>query len=72
MEEQLNMIYKKLLDLEIAFKDIESQKRLKELEAEKRDIQYKIDDLKYIREKELERKEEDMSFFKNAKQIEEV
>lgn len=72
MEEKLNMIYEKLLDLEITFKEVEHQKRLKELAAEKRDIQYRIDDLKYIKEKELERKAELMSFFKNAKQVEEV
>ena len=74
MEEKLNLIYEKLLDLEIAFKAEEYQKRLKELEAEKRDIQYRIDDLKYIKEKELEYKEEMLSIFKNAKieDIEEV
>lgn len=71
MEEKLNMIYEKLLDLEIVVHDMEYQKRLKELEAEKRDIQYKIDDLKHIKEKELERKVELMSFFATPKHVEE-
>ena len=52
MEEKLNMIYAKLLDLEIAFKEIQYEKKRKELESEERDIKYRIEDLKYIKEKD--------------------
>lgn len=70
MEEKLNMIYEKILDLEIAIKDIENQKRIKELVSEKKEIEYRIDDLKYIKEKEYEVKAELMSMFRNAKENE--
>lgn len=64
MDEKLNMIYEKLLDLEIAFKDIQYEKERKEKEYEKKNIEYRIEDLKYIREKQLENKAEMMSIFK--------
>lgn len=65
MEEKLNMIYEKLLDLEIAFKDIEHQKRMKEYEAQQKEVGYRIEDLKYIKEKEFENKAEQMMIFRN-------
>ena len=65
MEEKLNMIFEKMLDIECAFKEIQYEKRKKELEYEKKEIEYKIDDLKYIKEKELEYKAEMMSIFRN-------
>ena len=72
MESKLNMIYEKLLDLEIGFKEIQYEKKLKELESEKKDVGYRIEDLKYIREKELEYKAEMMSIFRNVEmQVEE-
>lgn len=72
MEEKLNMIYEKLLDLEIAFKDMQYEKERKEKEYEKKNIEYRIEDLKYIREKQLENKEEMMSIFRTIdKQMQE-
>lgn len=70
-EEKLDKIYEKLLECEIAFKDIQNEKRIKELESEKRNIQYEIDDMKYMREKQLEYKEEMLSMFRNLKSVEE-
>lgn len=70
-EEKLNKIYEKLLDLEIEIKDIQNEKRLKEFEIEKRDVQYRIDDIKFMREKQMEYKEEMMSKFRNLKVEEE-
>ena len=70
-EEKLDKIYEKLLDLEIGIKDIQNEKRLKEFESEKRDIQYRIDDTKYMREKQMEYKEEMMTKFRNLKSVEE-
>lgn len=66
-EEKLDKIYEKLLDLEIEIKDIQNEKRLKEFESEKRDAQYRIDDIKYMREKQMEYKGEMMSMFRNLK-----
>lgn len=72
MNEKLNMIYEKLLDLEIAFKDIQYEKERKEKEYEKKNIEYRIEDLKYIREKQLENKAEMMSIFRTIdKQMQE-
>lgn len=72
MEEKLNMIYEKLLDLEIAFKDIQYEKERKEKEYEKKNIEYRIEDLKYIRKKQLENKAEMMSIFRTIdKQMQE-
>lgn len=74
MEEKLNMIYAKLLDLEIAFKQIQFEKELKEKERERKEIDYRIEDLKYIREKELENKAEMLNTFRyigNQMQVEE-
>lgn len=72
MEEKLNMIYEKLLDLEIGFKDIQYEKERKEKEYEKKNIEYRIEDLKYIREKQLENKAEMMSIFRTIdKQMQE-
>lgn len=65
MEEKLNMIYEKLLELEIAFKDIEHQKRMKEYKEQQKEVGYRIEDLKYIKEKELENKAEQMMIFRN-------
>lgn len=65
MEDKLNMIYEKLLDLEIMFKDIQYEKEKKNKEEEKRNLEYRIEDLKYIREKELERKAELMEIFRH-------
>lgn len=70
-EEKLDKIYEKLLEFEIAFKDVEREKELKRLEQERKNMQYRIDDLKYIREKELENKEEMMAMFRNLKTTEE-
>ena len=64
MEEKLNMIYAKLLDLESAFKEVQNDKKRKELESEEREIKYRIEDLKYIKNKELEYKAEMMSIFR--------
>lgn len=64
MEEKLNMIYEKLLDLEIAFKQVQFEKELKEKERERKEIDYRIEDLKYIREKELENKAEMLNTFR--------
>lgn len=64
MEEKLNMIYAKLLDLEIAFKQVQFEKELKEKERERKEIDYRIEDLKYIREKELENKAEMLNTFR--------
>ena len=69
MEEKLNMIYEKLLDLEIAFKDVEYQKRMKEYEMQQKEIGYRIEDLKYIKEKELENKAEQMAIFRNQNSL---
>lgn len=74
MEEKLNMIYAKLLDLEIAFKQVQFEKELKEKERERKEIDYRIEDLKYIREKELENKAEMLNTFRyigNQMQVEE-
>lgn len=74
MEEKLNMIYAKLLDLEIAFKQVNFEKELKEKERERKEIDYRIEDLKYIREKELENKAEMLNTFRyvgNQMQVEE-
>lgn len=72
MKEKLNMIYEKLLDLEIAFKDIQYEKERKEKEYEKKNIEYRIEDLKYIRKKQLENKAEMMSIFRTIdKQMQE-
>lgn len=64
MEEKLNMIYAKLLDLEIAFKQVQFEKELKERERKEMDYRKEIEDLKYIREKELENKEEMLNTFR--------
>ena len=54
MEEKLNKIYQKLLDIETRIKIIEYDRELKEAEAEERNVKYKIEDIKngshYIRE----------------------
>lgn len=74
MEEKLNMIYAKLLDLEFAFKQVQFEKELKEKERERKEIDYRIEDLKYIREKELENKAEMLNTFRyigNQMQVEE-
>lgn len=74
MEEKLNMIFEKLLDIEIGMREKEYEKKKEELEHEKKGIECRIDDLKYIREREFERKTEEMCVFRNTgkqKQVEE-
>ena len=66
MEEKLNMIYEKLLELDIAFKDMQYEKERKEKEYQKKEIEYRIEDLKYVREKQLENKAEMMNMFRNC------
>jgi hypothetical protein len=63
-EEKLNLIYEKLLDLEFQIRDIENEKKLKELVSEKQDIQYRIDDIQYIKGKEVENRAELMAIFR--------
>ena len=62
---KLDLIYEKLLDLEIMFNNLELEKEKHEKESQKRDIEYRIEDIKYMREKQLENKAELMSIFRN-------
>lgn len=70
MEEKLNKIYQKLLDIETRIKIIEYDRELKEAEAEEKNVKYKIEDIKngshYIREQA----EEEMAMFRRIKEEE--
>jgi len=71
-EEKLDKIYEKLLDLEFQISKIENEKKLKELEAEKQDIKFKIDDINYTNEKKDENRAELMHMFRNIGKIEKL
>lgn len=50
MNEKLNLIYEKLLEIQSCLNEENYHKRLKELENEQKELTYKIEDLKYQRE----------------------
>lgn len=65
MEEKLNIIFEKLLEIESSLNEEKYQKKLKELEIEQTDLKYKIDDLKFAREKQCEYRTEMMTRFRS-------
>ena len=72
MEEKLNIIFEKLLEIEGSMNEEKYQQKLKELECKKKEVNYQIEDLEYARKKVLEDRAEMIHRFRNCGQYGQV
>ena len=72
MEEKLNRIYEKLLDIEIMLKREKIDKTIKEFEAKEREDRGRLEELHYEMCKQNENWNEEMTIFRNLKELKEI
>ena len=64
MEEKLDMIFKKLIEIDNNMKKDKFENKLKELEYQQKDLNYKMDDLKHNMIREQENNDELLAMFR--------
>ena len=64
-EEKLNKIFIKLLDIEAKIDRMLDDKSITELEHQKKEIEHRLEDVKYVKEKRNAIREDEMAIFRN-------